>query len=1145
MKKIPPFFSLTKTQQNSGTPESQFRILKSLVLAKRSFGNFPSILSEIPFPKLSSFFFIPIFFNLSCFIFVCALSAGETNSGQYSAKSACQTAAAAEELSLMPRDNELESYWKHKINVSLSWNPEKNFLTADVNTDEFNFGWIQRKMPDTDFTKFSGFTGRFRVPKENIGHRIHALMVLPREGQESEYYSQEIGFFSDSHGEWVDFFLPFRAFTPERNARVRSFDAKLIRANDFLEISFGVGKERTQIEFDSLRFTTISEENDLFQKMRRQHFIRSLKPESELTDSSHPRLLLTEKRLKRIREKSTSGGVHQAGYERLLQLAEEAMTKINADEPLTKAFAYSKNDQLTAHKNRGRFEGTLNPLVIPLETLAAAAVITQNERYGKHAAKALVNMARTLNVDSPEIDQGFYYTRTFYVRALAFGYDWLYRWLTPEERRDVKITLLGFIENIYEHSWKDSWGSHPLDRVWNWDPGLVSCAGIGILAIQGETRIAEDAMLFQFRRHLRDYLTLGIDLDGCGHEGPAYLSYGIGAGIQFAECLREQGLGDLFTETNWHLIAPWLTAELLPNRPVWNNLSDCSHGRVTGCPVYAYSCGRLAELAKSDPAIPGERLPAPQSVLSGLDYLQHFQEKPGPKLLSYGAMAELMGWCWNAGATPQYPQTFRDASALAFVLFYEECPIAENPGKYLPNLLFFRGRGLVVAREGGYGKNGLHLAIEAGPHAAGHDQSDKGTFTLRAFGSDLVIDSGYGNDGEQKKSGSSYAHNVLLIDGKGQPMNWHNSSDGEITGCSHSEKFDWIRASALGAWNYRHVKWKKTDSGEEVEKADRHYLMMRDAGDGNPPYLVTFDDYRKKDGKAHDFTWQWHTSPEFQLKIKNEYWQAIQHSGEFRVLTTQIGRCFGSAVFELTAPDSGKYQILGLSRCAGTFLDKSDSFFVEINDEKKFCWDLIPAASFSWSPLKERDTESVLELNLQKGEKIRCTISAREPEAQLALLKLIPAGSELPPLPVPEEINQSDASLQTAEKAKMNPQKPFLLENAFSKHTETTLTVFPVLTTHGETAQHWFETSNAGNHPRLTHTVNAVEPEFLMVLVPRAEKKTPLPMVEPLRQNSSSEKDEEAFPGTKVIWPNGRVDHILFKPGKNGLVPEVHQTFPK
>ena len=875
---------------------------------------------------------------------------------------AMQSVPAAPQISLNPANGKLDNDWGMKKNVTLDWSTDKNLLSVEIDPSEFTFGWFQRKLPKADYKMYSGIFGRFRVAPDQKGGRITALLILHR--KTSEYYSMELGTCAESRGEWVEFFLPFNGFRPSRDATVSLVKPDMVASGDALEISIGSITAKTKLEFDGFRLVTLAEEKTMWRRFNRARIARNLKPESELKDSVHPRLLLFGKRLERIRAKAKEDGIQREGYEHLITLAEQAMKRINANDPLGKAFAYTTDSYSSSHRNRARFEGTLNPLVIPLETLASVAVITGDEKYGKYAAKALVNMAKTLDVDCPEIDQGFYYTRTFYVRSLAFGYDWLYSYMTPEERLEVKTTLLGFVQKIYDDSWTAGWGRHPLNRVWNWDPGLVSCAGLGILALQDETLLEENAMLIQFRRHLRDYLTFGIDFDGCCHEGPAYISYGIGSGVQFAEGLRDKGYGDLFTETNWHLIAPWLVSEMLPNKPKWNNLSDCSSGQVAGCPVYAYTCGRLAELAKTEPVVAGEFLKSQANTDQGLDYIEHFAEYPGKKRLSYGAMAELMGWCWNRSITGQKPTEFSDAQALAFVLFYEDCPVAKDPGQYLSDSMFFRGRGLVVSRWGGYNNEAIHFATEAGPHAAGHDQADKGTFTLRAYGVDMVIDSGYGNDGEPEKSGSSFAHNVLLIDGQGQPMLWHNNSNGEITGYSHDDTFDWVRASALDAWNYNYSRWKKEPTGMDVEKADRHYVFVRGLDNHVPPYLVTFDDYRKKDGKPHDYTWQWHISDSLEFKIEADRWIAAQNRNAYTVLTTQIGRCVGKATFTLTAPQDGKYNIAGLTRCAGVDHGKSDSFFISINGSPRKCWNLSGSEAFSLSILKDDNSEKYTEFSL-------------------------------------------------------------------------------------------------------------------------------------------------------------------------------------
>lgn len=1033
-----------------------------------------------------------------------------------------------------------------KVNVTTTWDADVETLGVKIDATEFNFGWFHVPVSRREYAEIAGIYGQFRVPDGERGRWwISAMILIPHSGEKSEYYVQEIGASTDSRGEWVEFYLPFSRFTPQRDTRRNRVTAELLKQTALLEISVGNLRENASLEFRGLRLVTTEEDKTLGRKVERLRLARQLKRENELVGNVHPRLLLHGERLARLRglaernadfaEKTDDSPDEIRAYRHFLTLAEQARREIDAENPFAKVFNYEKNASVTDHRNRGRFEGTLHPIVTQLETLAATAVITENDDYGRHAARALVNMARTLDVNSSEIEQGFYYTRTFYVRTLAFGYDWLYPWLTPEERREVKVTLLGFIQDIYERSWTDGWGRHPLHRVWNWDPGLVSCAGLGVLALQGETWTEEDAMLVQFRRHLRDYLTFGIDFDGCCHEGPAYLAYGIGSGVQFAECLREKGYGDLFTETNWQLIAPWLVSEMLPNKPMWNNLSDCSHGAPTGYPIYAYTCGRLAELAENDPVRPEDQeTDFPLIQEEPLDYLQHFRESPGEKRFSYGAYAQLMQWAWRAGKemSPDVT-TFGHAGILAYLFFYQPYTSAEDPGKYLPQSLFFRGRGLVVVREHGYGKDAFHLAVEAGPHASGHDQSDKGTFTFRAYGQDFVIDSGYGNDGEKMKSGSSFAHNIVLIDGEGQPMTWHNYSHGKITGYTHHEDYDWIRTDAREAWNVTFSRLKNVSTGKNVAKADRHYVFMRNVGDGIPPYLVTFDDFQMADGEQHDFTWQLHTSADFDFDTTQKPWVIRQKQNDFQVLTSakeeRPGAAHGRAFFTLTAPKDGKFALVGVTRCGGEIRDKSDSFFVKVNDGPTLTWDLIPSGAFAFCRVSDRVTGDVI-LDLKAGETVRVTLWAREPEAEIAFLGLR----------VPEDKNMEFKGLLPISEAILDEKMPFLRKKSESPKIEAEMAIFPVSKS-AESVRNaesvdvsMFETTNIGIHPRLTWTVNAVEPQFIAVLVPRPDKRMDLPTV-------GRVKDKDGF-GVSVLWSSGKKDTIRLKPGKNGLEPEVSRN---
>ena len=1016
--------------------------------------------------------------------------------------------------------------WGRKVNTALARNAD-GALAMTVQVGEFAFGWAQCPLTAADLpAQPAGVCGRVRMPKGTQAH-LGVTLILPN-GDAPVYYSNSQGPLA-TDGEWLEFYAPLAEFRPERNARENTLKPAMLRPGARLQLSLNnlTAKPSVAATFDRLRILGADEAEAVGRAVRRAALARSLLPETACAGSPHPRLLMNPERLARVRAKIRAGGDAQAAHDALTKHADSYLRSIDAAQPLASILDFTPDADRTPHQQRGQFEGRFTAAVIPIEILAAAYQLTGDERYGRHAARALVNAARALDADHPALNSGFYYTRTFYVRALAFGYDWLWPLLTPDERRDVKATLLGFVTRIHADSWSANWGRRPLHRVWNWDPGLVSCAGLGMLALEGETAAAEKAILFDLRRHLRDYLTLGIDADGAGHEGPRYLAYGIGAGPEFAECLREQGRGDLFTETNWHLITPWIVAETLPDRQRWNNLSDCSYGLSTDS-VYSYTCGRLAALARAENAsTPATRITAP-SLLTPEDFLSQFAETPGPRRLSHTAMASLMGWYWE-GAPGKRIATSSAPALLAYLLFFEPHAAAPDPAAFLPDGMLFRGRGLAVSRTG-YGPDDLHFAVEAGPHAAGHDQADKGSFTLYGYGADLAIDSGYGNDGEPLKSGSSHAHNMVLIDGQGQPMAWHNQSSGAVSGFHHSPLLDWVRVDAREAWNVRYdADWRPLPAAAPVEKATRQFLFVRGKG-GIPPYLVVMDDIRK-DGQPTDYTWLWHIPANMRLRHRADRWESVPVSIVETVLTTAPDRPQGGARFTLRAPADGRYALAALTRAGGADRGKSDSFHISVNGGRRETWHMQSGAAFGW----ERIACFSNSLSLKKGEAVRVDLTAREPEAQLAKLALIPDTTDAASLPPPDELPAGAVTLTAAAAELLNP--PLLLQPAPQPASLGRLTVFPVTTDARLVTNRWYETSREGMHPRLEHTVRAVEPRFLMVLVPGTPA-TPVPKVRRLAVDGGV--------GAEIIWGDA-TDRIVFGSGNtlkaDGLATDGHAAF--
>jgi len=1026
----------------------------------------------------------------------------------------CSAAVAAEPL--YTYDFEAEDAaegWRHKTNTTVDVRPPdplagQGAMRFVIDPTDFSYGWINRTLPEIDFASLAGVHGFYRAA-QGVRGQLTMHICLQTEGAELSYFRGDLGKLSDSDSQWIEFYAALRDLRYERGP-IRTLRPEALKREDLIQFIASVeGGKPVAIDLDEVQFLSAEDTAEVARRCAQAARARLLQPKNEITGPGHPRLFFTADQLPEYRAKATAGDERQAAYERLLELAEGLLKSYNAEDPLASIYEFVATSEAEGVAWRGPFEGRIVACSYPIEVLGAAYQLTGDERFGDHGATALVNAAKRLTTDEAFLGRGFYYSRTFYVRALAFGYDWLWDRLTPEERRTVKITLMGFVRDIHEQSQTAGWGRRPLHRVWNWDPGLMGACGVGMLALEGETRLAEQAILFDCRRHLRDYLTLGIDPDGCGHEGPNYLGYGIGAGVEFVEALRQQGRGDLFTETNYRLIPAWLISETLPDGKRWNNLSDCGHGQGP-YPVYLYACGRFAELARQDPPIPGERWSCLQ-LQRPLPYLAQFSEAPGPKRISYGALAGLMGWAWQHGPGAQDPAGYEARTALAHVLFYEPCTPVQDPGTLLPLGLHFRGRGLVVSRTG-FGPEDLHLAIEAGPHAAGHDQSDKGTFTLYAYGGDLVIDSGYGNDGDPEKSGSSFAHNVVLIDGQGQPMRYHNQSSGHITGFRGSDLLDWTRVDAREAWGVRYDRdWTPTPT-TPVERAERTFILVRPAN-GLPPYLVVFDDIAK-DQEEHAYTWQWHIPPSMRFELGEGLWSAVPWSPVEEVLSSSPEGPAGSATFPFSVAKAGRYVLYGLVRAAGPALGKSDSFFVTVDDGERLLWDLKTGGQLSWDAVMNRGDAEPRVFELAAGEHT-IRLEVRERQAELGRWLILPEGAEPPldPTATPEgavRLDLDDAVMD----------EPGLERRSAKKTTapEATLDVFPVHPAQGEVSTGWFLTSREGAHPRLQYTVRAADPHFVMVLVPRREG---------IEQPHVSALTGAGGVGATVSW-SGATDHIVF-----------------
>ena len=301
-----------------------------------------------------------------------------------------------------------------------------------------------------------------------------------------------------------------------------------------------------------------------------------------------------------------------------------------------------------------------------------------------------------------------------------------------------------------------------------------------------------------------------------------------------------------------------------------------------------------------------------------------------------------------------------------------------------------------------------------------------------------------------------------------------------------------------------------------MQKALRHFLLVRGSGK-TPPYLVIMDDIRK-DGQPADYTWLWHIPNGQRFQCSADRWSTVPLRLTGSMLTTTAGKAQGSARFTFTAPSNGVYTLTGLVRAGGADIGKSDSFWISVNGGKRLLWALRGTRSFGWEPFTPQEAGVTNTYALHAGETFNVHLSAREPEAQLSKLALVPQSSASPDAP---DENPAGGATLTADDAQMlSP--PFLKQRIpASTPVDARLTVFPATTDARLATNRWFATSREGNHPRLEHSVKAVEPRFLMVLVPGTSG-TPLPQVRRL--------DTENGVGAEVVW-NGVADQFLFGEG--------------
>lgn len=394
--------------------------------------------------------------------------------------------------------------------------------------------------------------------------------------------------------------------------------------------------------------------------------------------------------------------------------------------------------------------------------------------------------------------------------ALAFGYDWLYEYLSEAELRHVGQVLLERIRQVADHVMNDSrihvslYDSHAVRSL---SSVLTPCC----IALLGEEEQVREWLDYTIEYFSIIYTPWGGD-DGGWAEGPMYWTT--------AMAFLTEALGEIRNFTGIDLYA----------RPFFRKTGDFIR--------YCYppdtrraSFGDQSNLGGS----PGHKTAANMRLFAGItgnkayrDYYDAvFARAPEVEDVFYNS-----GW-WDFSFDDMvYAQRYGGVKLIA-----EEAPAAVK---------WFQDIGWVaVNRAMEDPENHIFLLTKSSPYGSvSHSHGDQNSILLHAFGEPLLIQSGYyigfNTSMHRDWRRQTKAHNNILVDGLGQYAGMDKirqlEAAGKVCVVRETEQYVYIRAEAARAYQEQ-VPYLRSYT-REIYFVDGIYVVLVDTLAGDQPLAL-------------------------------------------------------------------------------------------------------------------------------------------------------------------------------------------------------------------------------------------------------------------------------------------------------------------
>ncbi|MDQ3269336.1 MAG: glycosyltransferase family 2 protein [Pseudomonadota bacterium] len=358
-----------------------------------------------------------------------------------------------------------------------------------------------------------------------------------------------------------------------------------------------------------------------------------------------------------------------------------------------------------------------------------------------------------------------------------------------------------------------------------WNHSVVCSLALAMCGLRDPTSSINGPRIEFGMRKLEKFLQHGITASGIPYEGLFY--WGL--------CLRAMGLFGLLVEGDRSLAARY--------RALREHYSDRLDRVLDWMDGALFPGGKYLLSHNHSPY-------TSYMALNGL--LLFFGDRHPDKCASL--WSRLTGESGD-GLNGNSPQA-RDSCVFEGLFFLPARERQECPFQCTPIVDMVQGWALL---QSGRGDVADKLLVKSSRHLSGlHNQSDANHFSAFLGGNPLFIDAGAahkihvpgheaspGSDGTYRLEGSgasSFGHNAIIIDGKGQvPSGDGVGVSGALLRCNQVGDAWIVSASAKSAYD--------TSDYNPVAHAVRHLVFCP----GALPFLFVFDDIQAQDGQEHTF----------------------------------------------------------------------------------------------------------------------------------------------------------------------------------------------------------------------------------------------------------------------------------------------------